>query len=50
LGTQPTKTVSYFIELIQAKARKDAGEAVVKFKESPEKNLKEICRAALKKH
>jgi hypothetical protein len=50
LGIQPTKMVCYFIDLAQAKARKAAGEAVAEFKENPEKNLKEICRAALTKH
>jgi hypothetical protein len=50
LGIQPTKTVCYFIDLIQAKAWKATGEAMAKFKQNPEKNLKEIFQVALTKY
>jgi hypothetical protein len=50
LEIQSTKKVCVFLDLVQSKARKAAGEALAEFKESPDKSLREICRAVLAKH
>jgi hypothetical protein len=50
LNIESSKKACYFVELFQAKARKAASEAIAEHKESPDKDIRECCRAALIKH